>query len=277
MSSSLQFSRLQSPSSISTYKMCPRKYFLRYHLKIPSVEAIPTVRGKLVHSVLEDFFSLSPSELTSANCQTLLTLAVQQLLVQKWRAEPLIEKLCPAQEERFALFEETLFMLQNWVSGFVVPRLLAMSGSPADNFQHVIPLREQHFSSSVLGVQGFVDVIESHNGEVRIMDYKTSTKIDVHEHKLQLGVYALLYHQKHNQLPHKVGIYFLKNGSAQFLPVNDELVNHARLELAFVHEKTQSTDIKDYPLKPGPLCKWKTGQCDYFEYCFKGKTLPVKV
>ncbi len=273
---SLQFARVQSPSSISTYKMCPRKYYLRYQLNIPSGDSIATVRGKLVHSVLEDFFSLNSSELTKDNCQTLLVLAAQQLLVQKWRAEPLLEKLCPDQEERFALFEETVLMLQNWVSGFVVSRLLALPGSPADNFQHVVPLREQHFKSDSLGVQGFVDVIESHNGEVRIMDYKTGAKIDVREHRLQLGIYALLYQERHSQLPNKVGVYFLKNASAEFLPVTEELTAHARLELAFVHEKTQSEDIKDYPLKPGGYCKWKTGQCEYFEYCFKGKQLPLK-
>jgi len=34
-------------------------------------------------------------------------------------------------------------------------------------------------------------------------------------------------------------------------------------------EKTISEDKGEYPKQESPLCKWSTGQCDFFEHCVK--------
>ena len=272
--SGLVFSRIQSPSSILTFQKCPRKYYFRYILGIEGPPTLPLVRGKVVHSVLEDFFNLNPSNLTRENAEFVLSMAAQEILSLKWRAESALLELCPSESSRFAVFEESLLMVQQWIHRFVLPRLLAMQGEPRDNFAFIVPDRERHFLSKQMGVQGFVDVIERVNGEVRIMDYKTSQSIDVDEHRLQLGIYAMLYEEQQGILPHKVGVYFLKNSSAEFVPVDSALVDYARREVAFTHEKTQTTVLENYPLRPGSHCKWSSGQCEYYDYCFKGKKIP---
>lgn len=269
------FSRIQSPSSIGTFKQCPRKYYCRYILEIPGPANIAQLRGKVVHSVLENFFDSNISELTRDNASLLLTTAAQQLLVEEWKkVESEFDELCPEQDQRMILFEESLLMVQEWVQGFVVNKLLSMEGDILENFRLIIPDREKFFVSKHLGVRGFVDAIEEENGVISIMDYKTSKNNNVNNHKLQLGIYALLFAEQYNRLPDKAGIYFLKHNSRKCIDINDELLDFARLEIAFVHDNTRSKRLADYPMKPGPLCDWGRGRCEFYEYCFEGKELP---
>ena len=49
---------MQSPSSINTYKQCPRKHFYQYILNLPTKPSIYLIRGSIVHEVLEKFFDI---------------------------------------------------------------------------------------------------------------------------------------------------------------------------------------------------------------------------
>jgi CRISPR/Cas system-associated exonuclease Cas4 (RecB family) len=120
---------------------------------------------------------------------------------------------------------------------------------------------------------GFIDVLELVDDKVvRVMDYKTSGKDAITpEYELQLAIYALLVHETYGYPPEEVAIQFLKFGERN-VKVHPELLDLAKKECAFVTEKTQSEDIKDYPKKVTPLCKWEnargSGQCDFYDVCF---------
>ena len=45
-----------SPSSILTYRNCPRQFFYRYVLRLPTKASIHLTKGTVVHSVFEDLF-----------------------------------------------------------------------------------------------------------------------------------------------------------------------------------------------------------------------------
>jgi hypothetical protein len=77
-----------------------------------------------------------------------------------------------------------------------------------------------------------------------------------------------MYEENHGELPQFVGIDFLKF-SEQVLPVDEQLVEDAKKDISYVHSKTVSTKKEDYPMKTSPLCKWRSGQCDYYELCFE--------
>ena len=116
--------------------------------------------------------------------------------------------------------------------------------------------------------------IEHHENEIHIMDYKTSSHFDLNEdYRLQLGIYSLLYKEKHNKLPHKAGIYFLRH-KAKYIKVDQELIDFAQGEIESIHINTATADIKDYPKCESPLCKYSSGQCDFYEFCFGNKKLP---
>ena len=115
-------------------------------------------------------------------------------------------------------------------------------------------------------VKGIIDAIENVDGNIRLMDYKTSRSQNLNDHLLQLGIYSLLYHDKHGKIPKHVGVYFLK-GEEQFIEVDEALMDMAKKEIENIHASTQERDISHYPKKTSGLCKWRTGQCAFFDIC----------
>lgn len=260
--------RIQSPSSINTYKICPRKYYYSYIRELESLPNIHQVRGNIAHAVLDHFFDQDAHSFTIADFEEKLALVMQNILFEEWKAaEGKLSALKLSDAQRQFYFEETLLMLLNWLSYFT-KKVKSHKGSFPEIFRRLTPEREKLFVSESLQVQGYIDAIENINNELSIMDYKTSNNLDVGHHRLQLAVYCLLYHEQHGRLPDKAGIYFLTD-IPKFINVDRELLEFAKKEIALIHEKTVSDDVKDYPKNKSTLCKYANGQCEFFDVCEK--------
>lgn len=272
--------RMQSPSSMNTYFQCPRKYFFLYKLRLPTKPSIHLVRGHVAHSVLEKMYTVLP-EVIADNHKENLNVVVKELLKKFWNeSKEEFDKLDMAQGEIDGYYEETQNMLLNYVLIFSkkLDEQMAKGLSFPEAFRKLSPVTEKEYLSWDHYVKGFIDVVEDVDGRVRLMDYKTSKRAKISDgYKLQLAVYALLYEKEHKKLPHEVGIYFLKYplpDGEQTLIVDDELLKLAQFKIEQIHASTTSDDINDYPENRGPLCKWSTGQCDFYEYCYQDKEVP---
>lgn len=268
--------RIESPSSINTYKQCPRKYFYQYVMSYPTSYNVHTVLGGVCHSVLDRFFEQDIKSCTELDFDVAFRGRVQELLLQEWHeAKPKLAKIGVTNEQGRYYFEEAALMLLNWVDKFVA-KIRDHPGGLHDAFETLTPVREKEYKSPSLSVRGFIDAIEKIGGQVRLMDYKTSKRFEINtEYKLQLSIYALMYGEEHGKIPSQVGIYFLKD-PYQFeyiLSVNQEMIDHARLEIEMMHLNSQSSNVVDYPKKVSGLCKWSTGQCDFYGRCFKCENL----
>ncbi len=259
--------RVQSPSSIKTYKQCPRKYYYSYILGLEQPPNIHTVRGNIAHSVLEHYFDIDTSPISMDNYGPHLKLIIQHLLLKEWQNyQKELDKLNLTQDKLIHYFEETLMMLFNWLELFC-RKLEDKEGTFQERFKQLTPIREMMFVSEKYHVRGFIDVIEhSDDGTVRLMDYKTSSSQELDEHLLQLGIYSLLYFDKHGIMPKQVGVYFLK-GKESFIEVDEELIDMAKKEIEHIHASTQTKDVNHYPKSPSPLCKYSTGQCPFYDVC----------
>ncbi|USN44990.1 MAG: PD-(D/E)XK nuclease family protein [Candidatus Woesearchaeota archaeon] len=262
-------SRIQSPSSINTFKQCPRKYFYQYIAKLPTSTNVHLVRGSLVHEVLEQFFDL---ELPPEPTFELLGQHLHTLYSTKWRlARPDFERIGIDASKRQFYQIETEHMITNWFKHFQSKMTHVMTSKNltfTEAFAKLTPIREKEYKDQELFVRGFIDAIFDVDGKIIILDYKTSSKQHIsEEYRLQLGIYALLYQRLHGKLPDYVGIDFLK-GAEVILPATQDLVTYAQTEIQFIHEQTESKDKADYSKSPGPLCKWSTGQCDFYDTCF---------
>ncbi|PIN78787.1 hypothetical protein COV16_05520 [Candidatus Woesearchaeota archaeon CG10_big_fil_rev_8_21_14_0_10_34_8] len=269
----LSFARIQSPSSINTYKQCPRKYYYCYIEKLPSKPSIHLTRGKLTHSVLEDFFKIKVQKLPEENFMFVLKIFINDMLNQYWqRSSDELNKLSLTRPQLDFYFQETKDMVNNWYARFLRKLAVEMKTYPMmQAFKRLTPKREIEYKSPTYGIRGFIDAIHEKDGEVVLMDYKTSKRAKISsEYRLQLALYAMMYEETHNRLPDRVGVDFLKHDEMH-LDVDEELVNHAKCEAELIHLNTSTKNKEDYPLKPGPLCRWSTGQCDFFQHCFKGK------
>ncbi len=263
--------KMLSPSSINLYRQCPQKYYYAYIQKLPARPNIHLIRGGIVHSILEEFFDLEAG-LLEGDYKDKLVVWMLHLFKKHWNNKiAQIQNLAGSDAEFYE--QDTKMMLLNWLSSFSkkIEGAVVKGEHFLDAFNKFTPLREVEYASKDHEVKGFIDAIEEHDGEVKIIDYKTSDKLEVNEdYKLQLAIYALLYHEKHQKLPLYVGIHFLRGGEELFA-VDDEMLQYAKKEVKRVRELTASRNIEDYPKHVGPFCKWGTGQCDFFEVCMPFK------
>ena len=263
--------RVQSPSSINLYKQCPRRYFYQYIVKLPTRPSIHLIRGKVVHSVLEKFFDIDINSMGDEyrfGFKSFMT----AYLVKLWNEKKeVIQTLNLTPEE----LEHYLIESQKMLLGFVdifsdkLEKKYKELNDLEKAFKALSPVVEEEIKDVDLGIRGFIDAIHEEDGKVKIMDYKTSKKDEITDaYRLQLSIYALLYKLKYNKLPDEVGINFLKFGE-KTIPVDEEMMKEAELEVKYIHEMTESEDIEDYPKNITPLCKWNGGKCDFYDTCIR--------
>ncbi len=268
----LKAARVQSPSSINTFKHCPRKYYYQYIEKLETLPSIHLIRGKIVHAALEDFFKFDIKHISETSFEFELRIIIFDLFKKHWISGlSEMRNLTLTQSELLFYHNESKLMLQNWYERFIrdLKIEIKLGRTLRDAFERLTPRCEEEYTSESLGVHGFVDAIHEFEDEVHILDYKTSKKSEITpEYRLQLAIYALLYFETHGVMPTKVGIDFLKFDK-QYLDVDEKLLELARKEIEFVHGNTQSTDMKDYAKHISALCKWHSGQCDFYDTCVK--------
>lgn len=259
--------RVESASSINTFFQCNRKYYYQYIEKLPTKPSIHTVRGNIAHSTLENFYALDVSKFQ--NYEKDFKMAIQRIFLEQWGIyKDELYALQLTQKELETYFEETLMMLMNWCSHFLREFKEKFLVSIEETFNNIKPITEAEYNSDILSVRGFIDAIRCEGDEIHIIDYKTNSTSEIKDSiKLQLGIYSLLYQEKHGKTPDKVGIFFLKD-KLYLLPVDQALLQRAKDAIFIVHAQSSRTENKgDYQKNITPLCKWKTGQCDFYSVC----------
>ena len=264
--------KVLSPSSINLYKQCPRKYFYQYILKLPTKPSIHLVRGSAVHAALEKFFEINPENVNPENYEFEMKTMILDFFGKDWQSrKDELAKLDMNLHDQIFYYNESKKMLADWCDDFIrkLQAQITKRGSLVAAFKYLAPITEKRYVSTTDSVQGFIDAIHHYEDGVHILDYKTSKKDTMTPaYRLQLAIYALLYQIEHGVMPKAVGIHFLKFGE-QYLEVDQMLIDFAREEIKKVHKSIKSTDINDYKKHITGLCKWSTGQCDFYERCIK--------
>jgi ATP-dependent helicase/DNAse subunit B len=263
--------RVQSPSSINTYRQCPRKYFYQYILKLPTGENIHLIKGKIVHSVLEKFFDIDIKHFKDENYKKELSYFMKNLFNAFWLKNlEKFEDIRANEKEIISAKQEIAEMLSNWLQYFF-DRIDGTGLSFHDAFQKFKPVEiEAAYESKKHMVKGFIDVVEHVDGEIKVLDYKTSGSFDISDnYELQLAIYALLYSEKHGKMPNKLSIWFLKD-KEKIIEMDEKLIEKAIKEIEDIHNKTETSHIDNYPKQTSGLCKWRTGKCDFYDECFSG-------
>ena len=220
----------------------------------------------------KSFYDLDLESFNQENYPLKFKEATQRLFMYHWKIyKPRLKKLNLNPDREMFYFEETMLMLMNWTNLFIekITQVLKEKNlSIQEAFLQLTPIREQEYSSEKLGVHGFIDAIHHYDDEVHLIDYKTNSDMEVKESiKLQLAIYSLLYEEKHGLMPAKVGVFFLRH-KLKLMNVELETLEAAKKDLENIHAHTSKTELlEDYPKKPGKLCKWSSGQCDFFEQC----------
>ena len=261
--------RIQSPSSINIYKNCPRRYYYQYIAGLPTKENIYSVKGKLAHTILEKFFDIDIKHFSEADYKKELSYYMKNLFNACWlKSLESFENVGAREKDMSEAKQEIAEMLANWLQSFF--EKIDSVGDFKAAFKKFKPVeREVEYISKNHLVKGFIDVVEDVDGEIKILDYKTSKSLELTpEYKLQLAIYALLYKEKHDKLPNKIGIWFLRDKEV-IVDVAPGMIDDAINEIKNIHFRTESSNQDDYPKNVTRLCKWSNGQCDFYGECFK--------
>jgi len=259
--------RVQSPSSINTFKQCARKYFYQYIVKLPTKPSIHLIRGSIVHEVLEKFFEIDIKALDPDDYKFGLRSFITASFVKRWKHyEAELKRLGLSNDDLEQYLIDSIHMLNNFIENFCLKlkEKITIERNFEAAFKSLTPAVEEEIQDAELSVRGFIDAIHAEE-DITIMDYKTSNKDEITpQYRLQLLIYALLYKLKYGVTPKKVGINFLKFGE-RMLDIDESMLEDARSEIIKVHELTQSDQKKDYQKNITKLCPW----CDFYEFCRK--------
>lgn len=259
--------RLLSASQINKFLLCPRQWYFRYVMKIPEKETIHMSRGKAVHTVCEKFFDeRPPGGLGFNRLKGELQDRAQVLFDKAWREENISEKFGDE------LYNETWEMILK----FLQIRFWEMEAmfnkykdcSKAWNWTKP-KFKELHILDRDLLVEGYIDSVIERNGEVILVDYKTSSifKFPMNDdYKLQLYIYGLLYYNRTRIMPDYVAVEYLRYGKVNTIPMHEVFLEEAENKIQYVRERTESKDIQDYRKETAcGLCKW----CSYQVECME--------
>jgi len=263
---------VESPSSINTYNLCPRKYYYAYIQRLTTKGNIYTIKGNVVHSVLESFFDLKiPEDINYENAEKWFRSQLFILFAKYWKEKKdLVKEIQISEGDEAIGINDCVNIIYKWASLFI-KKMKGTSLPFGDALELLKPVdKERYFRSEGLSVHGYVDVIEKIDGKIRLMDYKTSSSSYVSgDYILQLGIYALLYKEIFNSAPHEVGIYFLRDENGEkVLKVTDNMLEDAKNKVLQHHGRTASDSLEGYPKNRTHLCKWSNGQCDFYNLCY---------
>jgi len=254
-----------SPSSIITYIQCPRLYYHQYIEKRSFYPNLDLIKGEIVHGVLHDFFSSNPP-IIETNFKAWAQTNLMNSFMKRWDSKKSIFFILHLNEaELHEHYKDCLEMLEFWLSKFI-EKIKGTELNFIEAFRTLKPMTEQQCYIQDLDIKGYIDIVEKENGEIRIIDYKTSSKFEItKEHKIQLAIYAYLYKQAYGITPHKVGIYFLRE-DLHLMAVDENMIQFAKEECKKISEKTKSKNVEDYPQNKGYLCKKLGANCPCHRY-----------
>jgi putative RecB family exonuclease len=237
--------RILSPTAINTYLSCPRKYYLRYIKRLRTKPSIHLIRGNVIHKTIQTFHRECARGPPSS--ETEIGESLLKTFNQLWQeSKQDLDPLGLPQSEIDAFHDDSERMLLNFANWAA-----RQETSPLVNDSEV------RIFSDYLGLMGIIDAVRMDNGNVSLIDYKTSKNPMVTDEIMRQAVlYALLYRDRYNRTPNVVCIHFLKNpGDPINIHIDELFLEYAEILLESVREKTRSTNENDYPCTCGGYCQ----------------------
>ena len=250
-----------SPSTAYSFYLCPLKEVLRFNKVIAPLPVFPSARlGSAIHSVLEGASKKMIMDEKDFNERWATNIKLIENIMRQIPAE---QHLVPLEDS-----ERTYEVkkLQTWK---ITKEALSYSNyieKPS------LKIAERLMISPMASIGGRIDLILTNLDGTEIIDYKTGEVIDEsgtlkEEYKIQMKLYAALYHDIYSSWPKKLTLVSLgrKRHEVEFTP---EECNKLLLDLEEKLEDVNQKILGEEPLSnlaiPSPeACKF----CPYRPGC----------
>lgn len=245
-----------SPSKLSVYQSCPRRYQYRYVDKISRRRKTPeTVVGTAVHSTFEELYAL----VTGGKVPTLAEL------------HEIFEREFAADWDETVVEKDARFAKDDWKKvGRDCVQLYYDGHQPFSADRTVAIEKRVGFPITVDGheyrIEGFVDRLAlAPDGAFEIVDYKTAKSLPNQEHAdedWQLALYELAVRREWPDTKEvRLKWHYVRHGKT-LMSIRDDA---ARAKLLADATELISTIKHDheFPTKQSALCDW----CEYRDLC----------
>ena len=269
-----------SPSALSTYFECQRRFFYRYIRKIPERPTPHLVRGRITHKVLEHFFEyVKLVDLKEGDWEKLwkdFKKVLLSLLDTEWK---LIGKeyidCFKDENEKKGFLDETKRFLDFYAAklAFSLSDKISELNKESEWFEDELRRfffpkdRELKLEIKDEEFAGIIDKTMSLFGKgIAIVDYKTSKSSLPHfipeSHLKQGKAYAYLWKKTRNELPRHISFYYLRTGESVYYVISEDDVKEIENDIKEIRSKEHV--LEEFPKTPGMLCL----SCDYFKFCW---------
>jgi len=227
-----------SYSCLSTYDMCPKKFFYRYVLKLPEIKTAGQSKGISSHDTLEYLLKMEMYG------KKISVEDADRTLRKVWVSAGYRDK-----EEENKMFDTVKKSIYNFVD---------------DNAQQkgkTIAVEKQ-FSIKLFGKRfyGRIDRIDIIGGKYRLIDYKTSDDEKELIDNLQLFIYAQAVKEMYGEYPKWITIWNIISGKIKE-------IEFSRMNKKKIEDKIKSIisniDNKEFSASPSEICL----SCDYMSIC----------
>jgi putative RecB family exonuclease len=254
--------RSLSPSRLSDFQACPRRYQYASVERIPQPASYATAKGRFAHFVFEQLFMLAPTERTIERARDFIPAAVESILTEEVRIDIAMDD---AMMQR--LLAETDHIITTYFQ-MEDPTSIASEGV------------ELRLGATVDGAPlfGILDRLDRDaDGSLTIVDYKTGGLPNRNYDSQTFAnaeLYAALCEAELGEKPSKIRLMYVAKGESIERNVTDVVVKARSTTAANAWVKiNQFYDDGEFPAKPSVnACRF----CSYKDLCrANGVAVPV--
>jgi putative RecB family exonuclease len=251
-----------SPSRLSDFQTCPRRYQHASIERLPQPASYATAKGRFVHYVLEQLFGLAASERTIERARTYVEPAVEAILTDEVRTD-------------IGLDESTLAKLLSETEAILV-RYFAMEDPTSVTSEGVeLRLGGDVNDTPLFGILDRLD--RADDGSLTIVDYKTGAlpnrRYDSHTFA-NTELYAALCEAKLGERPATIRLMYVAHGQSIERHVSEVVVKARAIAAAGAWTKINRYYADgDFPATPSVnACRF----CSFKDLC-RSEGVPVPV
>ena len=228
-----------SPSRLTDFQSCPRKYQYASIERIPQPASYATTKGRFVHYIFEQLFGLESDERTIEHARTYVDPAIEEILSDDVRADINLDDALLAK-----LLAETEAIIQSYFS-MEDPRSVHHEGVE-------LRLKVEIDGAPLFGILDRLD--RDAEGTLSIVDYKTGALPNRAYDSATFAnaeLYAALCDASLGERPTKIRLLYVAHGESVERPVTDVVVKaRAKAAVNAWSRITRYYDDGDFPATP---------------------------
>jgi putative RecB family exonuclease len=254
--------RSLSPSRLSDFQTCPRRYQYASIERIPQPASYATAKGRFAHYVFEQLFNLAPAERTVERARQFVPAAVAEILTEDVRTDIAMDD---------AMMKKLLYETEQIITTYF------QMEDPTSVTSEGVELR---LGATVDGAPlfGILDRLDrDEDGSLTIVDYKTGGLPNRNYDSQTFAnaeLYAALCEAELGEKPTKIRLMYVAKGESIERPVTDVVVKARSRSAATAWQKINQFYVDgEFPAKPSVnACRF----CSYKNLCrANGVAVPV--